>query len=98
MMILLLLIRKVVLVAEELHDVINNAVLLRSVLKNVAELRGVIHHARVFRDVKYRRGQLVDSLVYHGVVAAIGIIDLGHHDDLGVAKQVSYHGLRLRVT
>ena len=97
-MILLLLIRNVVLVAEELHDVINDAVLLRSVLKNVPELRGVIHHARVFRDVKYRRGQLVDSLVYHGVVAGTGIIDLRHHDDLGVAKQVSYHGLRLRVT
>ena len=96
---LLLLIRNVVLVAEELHDVINDAVLLRSVLKNVPELRRVIHHARVFRDVKYRRGQLVDSLVYHGVVASTtGIIDLGHHDDLGVAKQVSYHGLRLRVT
>ena len=98
MVILLLLIRNVVLVAEELHDVINNAVLLRSILKNVPELRGVIDHARVFRDVKYRRGQLVDSLVYHGVVASTGIIDLRHHDDLGVAKQVSYHGLRLRVT
>ena len=97
MIILLLLIRNVVLVAEELHDVINDAVLLRSVLKNVPELRRVIHHARVFRDIEYRRSELIDSLVYHGVMATtIGIIvDLGHHDDLGVTKQVSYDGLRL---
>ena len=98
-MILLFLIRSVVLVSEELHDVINDAVLLRSVLKNVPELRGVIRHARVFRDVKYRRCQLVDSFIYYRVMAATtGIIDLGHHDDLGIAKQVSYHGLGLLVT
>ena len=99
LMILLFLIRSVVLVSEELHDVINDAVLLRCVLKNVPELRGVIRHARVFRDVKYRRSQLVDSLIYYRVMAATtGIIDLGHHDDLGIAKQVSYHGLGLLVT
>ena len=98
-MILLFLIRSVVLVSEELHDVINDAVLLRSVLKNIPELRGVIRHARVFRDVKYRRSQLVDSLIYYRVMAAAtGIIDLGHHDDLSIAKQVSYNGLGLLVT
>ena len=98
-MILLFLIRSVVLVSEELHDVINDAVLLRSVLKNIPELRGVIRHARVFRDVKYRRSQLVDPLIYYRVMAATtGIIDLGHHDDFGIAKQVSYHGLGLLVT
>ena len=97
---LLLLIRNVVLVAEELHDVVNDAVLLRGVLQNVPQLRRVVHHARVFRDVQYWRRQLVDSFVYDGVLATTArsiVVDLGHHHDLGVAKQVPYHGLRLLV-
>ena len=100
---LLLLIRNdVVLVAEELHDVVNDAVLLRGVLQNVPQLRRVVvHHARVFRDVQYWRRQLVDSFVYDGVLVATTarsiVVDLGHHHDLGVAKQVPYHGLRLLV-
>ena len=35
---LLLLVRSVVLIAEEIHDIINYAILLMSVLKNVTKL------------------------------------------------------------
>ena len=47
---LLLLVRSVVLIAEEIHDIINYAIFLMSVFKNISELRGILHTG-VFRNV-----------------------------------------------
>ena len=47
---LLLLVGGVFLVAEEIHDIINYAIFLMSVFKNISELRGILHTG-VFRNV-----------------------------------------------